>query len=566
MNPKTIISQDSFINGLGSKNESGFFWWSQGIDIESRYPFLSIADSLLEEVNSATQSHLKICNWSAKYNTYDYVLTTDGKFLKYIGGVWTYVHQDSVGSVGNGMYGDSLIESGTETGKLYYCSNTKVGIYDAGTDVWIDTWQTLAVSNNGELSPMTKFLKFICIGNQRYLATYDTASTTWNNTRLTLPVGYKIKWVKGLSNYLMISAHHSTEGSAIFLWDGVSTTYNDAIRGLPECLAGEVYNNTLYIITADGWISEFNGSGFTPLNQFPDMQQNIGNITLHPDAFKAMNGYIYIGKIAHGVNLDKRYYAGGIWLFNINTKALYFKHMLSGKSIVNTGITSIGTIILDDVNNIFRVSWRGTKYYIDNSAISGTRKPYKYGSIIVLPMMDFSPYQYKFFRSTIINLMKPLIDSPEAKIILRANASQEYFKTSRYASRGSTNYFELDSGWTLLEVGDLVQVLSGTGSGQFRNIIRIEDIGSGKRKIYVDSALDGSESYSNNSYLQISEFRKVGEIVGTGENIGKLDKVFQDNIRAKKMQLMIELRSPDTSYNVGIANVSTYYILDKIIR
>ena len=383
--PKKIWKISEFDKGVGNFNSPGMFWWAQGLDFDFTPPFMRVAAKMIKEADSSSSpTTLADVYWSATFNQTNYVNNMlDGKIFQLNWPNWVEVHDNANPWGGLGLFGDSQIDNYVEKGYLYYASNYYVGRYDPQTSTWTDSWQSFSVSNNAELCPIQKFLKFVCFGNQRYLAAWDTGASSWNATRITLPLGYKIKWLQPLTDYLVISAHHSAYGSALFFWDGISQTYNRVLQ-LPNVYAsaGVVDKNVLYVITNDGWVNVFNGVGLTKLNRFPDMDMG-DTIGINPDAVKVFQGLIYIGKAAGGYDFSKRFYAAGLWVFNPITKALYFKHMLSGWAINNisgSGVISLGSVFVASGGGSLRAAWyNGSKYFIDVSNDSGSLRPYNWG-------------------------------------------------------------------------------------------------------------------------------------------------------------------------------------------
>ncbi len=571
--PRKIWKISRFDKGLGNYNAEGMFWWAQGLDFDFTPPFLRVAAKLLKETDSATVTTLADIYWGVIFNQTNYVINMlDGKIFQLNYPNWSEVHDNVNAWGGLGLYGDSQIDNYTEKGFLYFASNGYAGRYDPQTSTWTDSWQSFAVSNNAELCPIQKFLKFICFGNQRYLATWDTGASSWNATRITLPQGYKIRWMQPLTDYLVISAYHSAYGSALFFWDGISQTYNRAIQ-LPNvsASAGIVDKNALYVITSDGWINLFNGTGLTKLNRFPDMELG-DTISINPDAVKMFQGLIYIGKAASGYDFSKRYYPGGIWVFNPITKALYFKHMLSHWAINNIsgyGVISIGSIFLPSGGNMFRAAWYkgggSGAYVIDVSNDTGSLRPYNWGAILVTPPLDDEPFRRKRFIQTILNFWKPLVNNSFARIVVKYNTTEKYQKYSQYASGGSNNYFDLSFVPSYYEVGDEVTALSGGGAGQIRHISSIDTT---LKRIYVDETLYNGESYNSSSYILLTPFKKIATIKGN-ENVDAVNKLLRFNARSKKIQLKIEIWST-TGYtgewDMGLADISTIYIPDRVIK
>ncbi|MBI3421209.1 MAG: hypothetical protein HY006_04035 [Candidatus Sungbacteria bacterium] len=568
--PKKIWKISRFDKGIGNINAEGIFWWAQGLDFEATPPYIRVASKMIKETDSAAVLTLADIYWGVIFESTNYAVNMlDGKFFKFSYPSWSEVHDNPNAWGGLGLFGDEDF--------LYYASNNYAGRvpknWTLQTD-WLDSWQSFNVSNSAELCPITKFLKFICFGNQRYLAVWDTGASTWNATRITLPPGYVIKWLKSLTDYLVISAHHNADGSALFFWDGISQTYNRVLQ-LPQVksLAGVVDKNRLYVITGDAWINLFDGSGLVKLARFPDIELDANYaslININPDAVKVFQGLILIGKGASGFDFSKRFYPGGIWVYNPTTNALYFKHMMSHFAINNQsgyGVLAIGSIMIDQGGNIFRAAWNkggGTgQYIIDNSMDAGSARPYNWGAFLVTPLLDDEPYRRKRFIQSLLNFWKPLVDNSFARIVLKYNITEQYQRDSRYASGGTSNTFTLGFVPSYWEVGDEVTVLAGNGAVQIRHIQSISGT-----TLTVDESLYGGASYDSTSYLLLTKFKKIGVIKGN-ENKEAVNKMLRFNARSKKIQLKIEIWSNagfTGEWDMGIADISTVYIPDRIIK
>jgi len=93
-------------------------------------------------------------------------------------------------------------------------------------------------------------------------------------------------------------------------------------------------------------------------NRFPDIEAGDISFQINQNAVKVHNGVILIGVKAHGFNMEKRYYAGGIWVYNPITNALYFRNTLSHGGTTNisgTGVVQVGSIQLTPNSDQFFV-------------------------------------------------------------------------------------------------------------------------------------------------------------------------------------------------------------------
>lgn len=572
--PKKIWKISRFDKGIGNVNADGMFWWAQNIDLEATPPYVRVAAKLYKETDSAATANLGDIFWGTIFDGTNYVNNMlDGKIFRFNYPNWTEVHDNVNAWGGLGLFGDSQVDSFVEKGYLYFASNSWAGRYDANTSTWTDAWQSFAVSNQAELCPINKFLKFVCFGNQRYLATWDQGAGSWNPTRITLPLGYKIKWIQPLTDYLVICAYHNAYGAALFFWDGYSGTYNRVLQ-LPNvgAPAGVVDKNRLYVITSDGWITQFDGSDLVKLNRFPDMELGDIQLSINPDAVKVFQGVILIGLRAHGFNMDKRYYAGGIWCFNPATRALYFKHTMSHGGITNIsgyGVITIGSIFLQNGGNAFRAAWYkggGTgPYAIDVNFDQGSFRPYDWNAIIVSPLLDDEPYRRKRFVQTILNFWKPLVNTGFARFVVKYNTTEKYQKYSAFCSGGGNNFFTVSFGIGNFEVGDEVTVVAGNGAGQVRHISAIN---TSTNTVTVDEGLFASANYDNTSYVLVTPFKKVGVIKGS-DYPNAVNKLLRFNARSKKIQIKVEIWSPSGfigQWDMGLSDISTVYTPDRIIK
>lgn len=571
---KKIWKMSRFDKGMGNVNADGMFWWAQNLDFESSVPAIRVASKLFKETDSASVPALSDIYWGTIFDGTNYVINMlDGKTFRYNYPNWTEVH-DNVNTWGGlGLFGDTQYDSFVEKGYLYYAANGWAGRYDAQAATWTDSWQSFAVSNNAELCPITKFLKFICFGNQRYVAVWDQGASSWNSTRITLPLGYKIKWFQTLTDYLVISAYHNAYGSALFFWDGYSGTYNRVLQ-LPSVFspAGIVDKNNLYVITSDGWISLFDGAGLVKLNRFPDIELGNVQLAVNPDAVKVFQGVILIGLRAHGFNMDKRYYAGGVWCFNPATRALYFKYTMSHGGITNTtgyGVSTLGSIFLQNGGNAFRVAWYkggGTgPYIIDVNHNDGSFRPYEWNAIIVSSLLDDEPYRRKRFIQNVLNFWKPIPNTSLARYVVKYNTTEKYQKHSAFCTGGSNNYFTVSFGITNFEVGDEITVIAGNGAGQVRHVLSID---TATNRVNVDEGLFSGANYDNTSFVLVTSFKKVGVIKGS-DYPSAVNKLLRFNARSKKIQIKVEIWSPSGSigeWDLGITDISTIYTPDRIIK
>ncbi|HCC13779.1 MAG: hypothetical protein UV82_C0007G0020 [Candidatus Magasanikbacteria bacterium GW2011_GWD2_43_18] len=558
---KKIWKASRFHKGISNLNADGSFWFSNGLDIDQYPPYIKVSNKFFKETDSVLLPALDE-PWGMAYfnNRYYMANRNNGKIFENTFSSWVEVHDNVNIWGGSGMFADEDY--------LYYAGSTWIGRYDKTT--WTDSWQSLNVNTAFDPVPITKFLKFICFGNKQYMAAWDTAASSWNPNRLTLPSGYVIRWLAPLTDYLVVSAHHESQGSALFFWDGYSQTYNRVLQlTQTECLSGVVDKNVLYMVMRDGWICRFNGTGIEKLNRFPDMDYQ-DYINILAQCVKVYQGMIYIAKGSNTFETTRRHHFCGIWVFNPATNALYYKHRFSNNAVNNHtgGVSSVQFLFVD--RNTIRVGYRdSTKYIVDINHDTGTYRPYDFGAYWVSPLVDDEPYLRKRFKQAILNFMKPIPNSSFARFEVKYNTSERWVRDMKSVNSGGSDFCILSSFPTGMEVGDEVIVTTGGAAGQTRHIKAMDTV---TKRIDFDETLyyvGGSiGTMSAGDMVMITPFKKLGTIKGN-ENSGKVNKMIRFNARTKKIQFKVEIWSNSGfggEWDMGLKDFSAIFVPDRIIK
>ncbi len=558
---KKIWKASRFHKGISNLNADGSFWFSNGLDIDQYPPYIKVSNKFFKESDSVLLPALDE-PWGMAYfnNRYYMANRNNGKIFENTYSSWVEVHDNVNIWGGSGMFADEDY--------LYYAGSTWIGRYDKTT--WTDSWQSLNVNTAFDPVPITKFLKFICFGNKQYMAAWDTAASSWNPNRLTLPSGYVIRWLAPLTDYLVVSAHHESQGSALFFWDGYSQTYNRVLQlTQTECLSGVVDKNVLYMVMRDGWICRFNGAGIEKLNRFPDMDYQ-DYINILAQCVKVYQGMIYIAKASNTFEVTRRHQFCGIWVFNPATNALYYKHRFSNNAVNNHtgGVSSVQFLFVD--RNTIRVGYRdSTKYIVDVNHDTGTYRPYDFGAYWVSPLVDDEPYLRKRFKQAILNFMKPMPNSSFSRFEVKYNTSERWVRDMKSVNSGGSDFCILSSFPTGMEIGDEVIVTTGGAAGQTRHIKAMDTV---TKRIDFDETLyyvGGSiGTMSAGDMVMITPFKKLGTIKGN-ENSGKVNKMIRFNARTKKIQFKVEIWSNSGfggEWDMGLKDFSAIFVPDRIIK
>lgn len=149
--------------------------------------------------------------------------------------------------------------------------------------------------------PIEQMLNFIVIGNGRYVAKY-AADGTYDPHRLVLPSGWKVRCFGFYKGYLAVGCWkgtniYDTDQGIIFLWDGVSDTYNDYVL-IPEgginALLGS--RGVLYVWAGyHGDMLEYRGGDYAQLvKRIPKMTDDT-SLEIMPKAVTMWNALLRWG-------------------------------------------------------------------------------------------------------------------------------------------------------------------------------------------------------------------------------------------------------------------------------
>jgi hypothetical protein len=113
-----------------------------------------------------------------------------------------------------------------------------------------EMWADRLVNSTNGMHPMVQFLQYVLIGNERYLSVWeplsdDPTNLEWNRHRLTFPPGYEVCSMTATDEFVVIgcekrsSATREFQDGKLYIWDGLSETYNQIIdvpEGSPHSL------------------------------------------------------------------------------------------------------------------------------------------------------------------------------------------------------------------------------------------------------------------------------------------------------------------------------------------
>lgn len=231
--------------------------------------------------------------------------------------------------------------------------------------------------------PAVEFLGNLCIGNERYVATYNgidkaAGTSVYNPHRLTLPPGWKVRDEEKVGEYLAVVAVKSNtitqfDEGFIGFWDGASSAFT-FIHYVQDgaITAARVDGSTLYYITTAGQIYAWFNGQVVKLKTLPKMTQQT-YVEVFPGAFESWKGLQIIGIAGNSDStvLEKGAYSYG----RLNDKyprALNYDYPISTGTRTGTGL-AIGAI--GKIGDTLFIGWKdGATYGCD--VVTSTAQPF----------------------------------------------------------------------------------------------------------------------------------------------------------------------------------------------
>lgn len=149
--------------------------------------------------------------------------------------------------------------------------------------------------------PMTQFINFLVIGNERYLAKLE-AGSLYNPHRLILPSGYRVRALAPWGEYIAIGlwrgdAITDSEQGKILFWDGTSDTYVEPLD-VPQGAINALFGNQRRLLISAGYrgqVLEYTGGNEArQLFTMPEREKG-DKIELAPSSITMWENIHYIG-------------------------------------------------------------------------------------------------------------------------------------------------------------------------------------------------------------------------------------------------------------------------------
>jgi len=367
-----FLTQKYFYGGIASSKKIGVrgsFALAQRANIFDEATEVTINPTSVKVSGTTVTDLIKWIVSGNPYDTNTYFYSSGGKLYKETsGGTWSTVGTLSTASgQGADLYSDYI----------YFTKNAAMARYGplSGSPSLTDPWATATgINTTSDYAPVKAFLNGLAVGHGNYLGWWD--GSVWDNDRLILAPGYKIRSLEVIDEFLVIGCWRGTsitanEQGRLYFWDGTSQNYNYMVE-INEGGVAAVLNNKNRLITSIG------GSGVLMQNYRPFQKINtvplltIGKyVEVLPGAMTNWRGMAHIGI---GGNTDSADIYQGVYTFGNSREE--FPEALNYGYTISTGTAQSTTLkigALKGIGNNLYIAWRdGDTYGVDKVTNSGS--------------------------------------------------------------------------------------------------------------------------------------------------------------------------------------------------
>lgn len=582
-----IPNSDKKIVQLNKNDAIGNIWYTRNIDLNSPGKVLLARRTSVVAQQSTSGSdfdHVRSIvygNFNSASTSYKYWLITSDKIAT--------VNSDLSGFAVDAISGSPSLHFGSDgcqwNGDLYVSKTSRIDKLSAGT--WTNSWSGSAFSNTSSgfphpIEPNVTNANLL-VGDGKFLKTVASDGTV--ATAFTLPSSYRITWIRRGNGLNYIGCQNVVNGyGAVVTWDGLPTTISwNNIYPIPST---RVYSGILdeegifNVITDDGRLMAFNGSGFTTVAEFPvfrqapsngwyQSQENFPPVLQRGTAL--VNGKIHINLYSYIDNVGViPQFTSGVWVYDKDV-GLYHKYGPSaystisdyGSSYYSSGPGAISPIFRDPSGSVVDIS-DGSEFIIGGrlSTIDSSTDFYNLISVtsganrgsFVTTMLESEKISDKptsvwcKYDNVLTSLDKILfkyrITKPSTYPILGITATWS----------STTQFTTTDSGFSNAVVGDEVTIQNRVGSGSTAHISTIS-LNTGTYTVTLDEAMTGVAS-TNTGLIMVDNWKKLPTVITNADTMGYKRIPIPSIKDSSWIQIKTELRG-DSRVEIGELKVLT---------
>jgi hypothetical protein len=284
-------------------------------------------------------------------------------------------------------------------------------------DADMELWANALVQPTNGLHPIYQFAQLTLIGNEKYLTSYaplqnDPTTSDFLRHQLTFPPGYEINGLAQLELYGAITAEKRSSSATrdfqegkMFLWDGVSTTYNryyDIPEGNPESVFS--HKNTLYMI-AGGALYQSSGGQPVKIRTFRNTDSEYSGVAdsthAYPHMMTVRKGILLIAYPSFTTNLSLEHAVYGYGQISRNFPMSWTtSYTISTGSLLNTGSNNLRIGAIRNFGDTLYISWRdGSSYGVD--VVDNSSSPAADFTVQTLSFDNGEPYKNKYAKKAL---------------------------------------------------------------------------------------------------------------------------------------------------------------------
>jgi hypothetical protein len=327
----------------------------------------------------------------------------------------------------------------------------------------MEYWAYALVQPVNGLHPIYQFSNLTLFGNEKYVASYEPlqdnpTTSDFLRHQLQFPPGYQTNGFAQLELYAAITAERRSSSATqdfqegkMFLWDGVSTTYNryyDIPEGSPESIFS--HKNLLSFI-AGGALYQSSGGQPIKIRTIRNTDSEYSNIAdsthLNPHMITVRRGVLLIGypTITTNTTLEHAVYGYG----QINQQypmSWSTNYTISTGTILNSGTNNLRLGMVKNYGDTLYISWRDdstgtTQYGVD--IVNNSSTPATDFQLQTLYFDNNQPYKQKLAKRALA-----VFDTLPAGVSLRM----------WYMLDNGTKVYSTDDGTSYVTSGNVVQI------------------------------------------------------------------------------------------------------------
>lgn len=364
----------------------------------------------------------------APYDTNTYAIDASGNIYKRTSaGTWSSIRAVS-NCKGQGLevFNDYL----------YYTQNTQIGRYGplSGSPAFTDNWQTGLTDTSGlGFAPIKQFSTGFVVGHGSTISFYD--DSVWTLAKLTLPPGVKMRSLERLDEYVVMGtvANNSIQNGGLgylFLWDGVSQTFNYYTMMDGGVNATLNNKNRLISVAGAGGQLYVDQSPAKKLAKIPKLKA-VNYLAVYPGAVCNFQELATIGIAGESDSTD---IVRGVYQWGARSDA-YPEGLNMAFTLSSGNITSSTIGALCSIGNALLVGWKdGTAQGVD--IIARTANPYPTSTLESVLLDDGRPADDKLMM-TIKATHLPLVSGESIQLGFQFDRSGAYTMSIANSTVGS---------------------------------------------------------------------------------------------------------------------------------